>query len=603
MTSVIPLVYLGVIVTLFGAAFGETEVVQAQRGAIELDARSTEPPLGAETAVSRATVRVPGLDFWFSGRESVQVKQPNAAPKRLRPVGWQAHDAGFTIELEDGYAVDFVKEPGEQETIQIAVIVPEDAPSSETIYLPLRTADSSRVQPGDHAELLAIQGETERYELTLPSRGIYDSVNRQVAFPVGEATPTLRFVSAPDAAEGTFEEWFAADDLEMDGEEFHSLLKEYRDQAYHGWESDRFNAQDGTWDSPDGVSQFEERILVAFLAEAWERGEYTRVHYEMRTAADRHSDRLGHRSAVYLGDLNEQAENMVEALEQESRRIEDALRAGETAVLAEPRVIERARTKMPEAYEEIIAFVDGLDPETDELEAFIGPLETYIRPRKHSAVDHDDLPGEALEDLLTGRLIDSLRNTEDGFFVETSDGKVDLELSLRYGMVLAEADLEDERKTHMGRRLVQSVIDVADDTGVLPARLELDGSSIVGVEGTVGPEQLYPILYDPEFYPRAVSLEEALDRGSFVLAAVNLSADQFDETELELSIDNEPGRTHYLLIHGVPALSSMELFGMTWRNDPRFEEYARGRNYIDDLDTLAIKYSDDSSGGRIVLRY
>jgi hypothetical protein len=121
------------------------------------------------------------------------------------------------------------------------------------------------------------------------------------------------------------------------------------------------------------------------------------------------------------------------------------------------------------------------------------------------------------------------------------------------------------------------------------------------LSGTLVPEDWYHYL-DPE--PQAVRvtpLAEPFERGAFLLSAARLTSLQSTSSEIVVEISNIPNRTHYLIMHEVPAFSSMELFRLNWRNDPNFENFSRGRNFNASAGTLKIKYTDTQPTGRIVL--
>jgi hypothetical protein len=209
------------------------------------------------------------------------------------------------------------------------------------------------------------------------------------------------------------------------------------------------------------------------------------------------------------------------------------------------------------------------------------------------------------EPLVDEALVPAIRKTGEGFFVETSESRSDLSLSVRAGLILEAAgrDRDDERMASMGRQLVLSVLDLADQNGFLPMSLVLRGSSIVDIEGTMGPEDLYEDLHENDAYPRQISLYAELGPGSYIITVADFTGRDISSNRYVFSIRSPPNRTHYIIMQGIQPFSELELFGLTWRDDPNFELYVKGRHYNRQTETLMIKHTDDSPAHDIVITY
>ena len=146
-------------------------------------------------------------------------------------------------------------------------------------------------------------------------------------------------------------------------------------------------------------------------------------------------------------------------------------------------------------------------------------------------------------------------------------------------------------------------LQLADDQGFIPEYLFFGDTGLQGEEGAFGPERLYPHFTDNPWYPRMLSLYDSLGAGSFIWTIANFTQVDIGEEQFQFRLRYPENRTHYIIMQGIPPFQSMTLFGLQWRNDPRFESYIKGRHYEPRTNTLMIKYTDDSTEENITLFY
>ena len=143
-------------------------------------------------------------------------------------------------------------------------------------------------------------------------------------------------------------------------------------------------------------------------------------------------------------------------------------------------------------------------------------------------------------------------------------------------------ELENDRTAlQLGSLLLESVLSFADENGALPTEISLDAGILRGREPRLAPELFYPYLSTNNYYPRVVSLRKELGRDLRVwTAAQGVGAVQRADG-YEITFDFAAGQTEYLVIRGVEPFTSLNLYGLQWNGDFRFQNYDVGGWYYD----------------------
>lgn len=140
--------------------------------------------------------------------------------------------------------------------------------------------------------------------------------------------------------------------------------------------------------------------------------------------------------------------------------------------------------------------------------------------------------------------------------------------------------------------------------GYLIVNSALSGSSTIDMHTLAA---IYPVLVpDNTFYPHAVILgsEQGRTIWSWTAAHAISYTKNSDHTEIDISIDFPQGDSHYLIIMGIPPFNSIDIYGMPFRTDPRFETYnSSGYVYNPENHTLFLKSRHKSTTEIVRLHY
>ncbi|NBB89711.1 MAG: hypothetical protein GVY23_00725 [Spirochaetes bacterium] len=601
----IPVVYAGVILFLLFLQFSDGQRFYESTDGLTLEGRMTPTVERESSSISSVRVSYRGVAFEFNEEASLRVTHEDNDEIMLHPWSYSTTDSGFRIRFENDATLSFDLSRSDGEELRVRPELPEALLPASSISLPVTTTGGATLQRTTLPGIFPVRFESNTYHLAPPPRSELDTERNVLRIPTDSGTQTVSYLQASTQQQDVFTTWFSDDRQRIPADEYENTVTSFIDDAYIGWSNTRLNDGSGTWDMRSGSPAFSELILTATLAEAWQRDEYTPVFTDMRRAADQHLDQVSLLSAPFLGNLDEIREQYLEADERQTTRLLELARNSDPELFRSPGLAKFAIDRgSEELYRAVLAATEDIDFVETNMAQAIGMLRNYYLA---------DFPTEESREafsrfapIIETRLLPNLYRAEDeGFFLRSGPGRVEVFQSIVAGRILqaAGAEQEDSRLQSAGRRLVSSSLALADDTGFLPAVLYVGADGLEGVEGAIGPERVYSLLSNNPAYPARISLAEEVGPGTWIQAVAEFTEIGIASDRYRFVIDYPRNRTHYIIMQGVPPFSEMELFGQQWRTDPAFESYIKGRHYDRDSQTLMIKYTDNSVRGEIILEY
>lgn len=610
----IPVAYVGVIFLLFFLQYYGDELFRASISDLTI---SGKLDTGNPGEVASARVSYRGLSFFFDDDSGLQIERRDGSTENLPIRRYEARNDGFELLFERDARISFAltgvtasgAQPDasnasgetEEEELYVQPIIPESLLPVGRVSMKYEVAGEVADGTESVQTSLAIEHEAQTYHLTVPPRSEIRPTEREIVVPGDLERQTIRYTRLVGDPQDVVSVWFADESLAIPEAEIDALVEEYVDAAYAGWQQ-RFNSGNGTWEMKSGSAEFRESIVVAYLAEAWARDQYTRAFNEMRRAADLHPDQIGLASAPFLGNLREVRARFLARDDIRSRDLLEAIRTRDATVFRNADLLSYAATRgSPELLSAVLEYVPIVDYRNVDILSAVGMLANYVTADEVS----DDLQKQLsrFREVAQERVLPALVKADDGFYVETGQGQVDVRSSLHAGILLATMESDDGRLEVVGRNLIASVLALAEDAGFLPAVLLVSGGTVQQTQGRIGPEDIYPLVGNSVAYPRTRSLYDEVGHGTWARTVTPFTAMSFEPTAFRFEIANVANRTHYMIFQGMPTFTSMQLFGLTWRNAADFEIYSKGRHYNATTETLMIKYYDDDPVGTIVLRY
>lgn len=603
LSPLVVILYAALIVWIFSLEFAGTQRVSGLNGELEFSAWRFPENEYRDEFLAGVNLETGWFQISLRPGRSVVARGSNGSRTPLRAEEVTRTESGYRVSFERGLQIDAINEPGEDRAVQIALIIGEDNNDIQSVELPLEPVDDAEFGRTHNSPMIAIHTSGGTHALSLPDGVGYDGVNRRMTVPGEPGTYTMRSTYREELDEGVLDSWFTARSGTVVSEsDVTEAIDDFLEQSWSGWRTELYSSETGTWVRPDGGRRFEERIALALLAEAWERGVYTRVASQMRNARGMHRHNTSYRIAPYLGDLEAYADEMIEELDDKISTIRAMVADGNPEVFelddrwSGLSVFDFVKTHGGETLlSDLLDFAEEVEPTELEFSTLLSLYEARYFFDGTEVDGLEDSLGD-LEDAVVPAIVERVRNTENGFFVETREDTSDVLESLRTGVVLRLMDTEDERIQHLGQRLVYDALELSRNEYSLPRRLDLEGSSIVGSSGDLPAIELYPFLHDNPRLPRFVSPPEPFPEEGFIWTIAELSDIQVNENSISMQVGSPANRTHYLYVHGMESLSRAELFGLeNWRDDPNFEQYIRGRYYDPNTSTLMVKWTEDTT--------
>ena len=603
---IVPVVYLAAIFGLLFLQFSGTLTVRRSIGDLRFTGTLVSGADETSQQITGARIEYQGLVFDFSEDSPLIVAQDDGNDIRLYPQRYELEGNELRIAFSDESALRFEVAAEEPPELHVFPTPTNRWPTDGQLLLPYRVAAAASAAAVNPAtpETRTVSYEDREFFFSTPPRTVFDENQDRLIIPLSGTSQMVRYAEVTEERSNVIEVAFGDGRRQISTAAYQNAIDEYLETAYRTWGGSRFNGGSGTWQMRGRAPRFSEEILTAYLAEAWQRDEYTPAFNQMRRAADLHPEQVGLLSSVFLGNLRQVTDRFIASDEQRALALVSRIRSKDPTVFREEDLVPFSALRGSEdLYEQLVSFAAEVDYRTVDLPTAIGMLSAAV-DQQHPSAEITDAT-RRFYGIIDERILPAIRQFEDYFFVETAQSEIEVYWSIRAGQLLNEVGRLDGNQLYrtIGRNLVLSGLQLADDQGFIPEYLFFGDTGLQGEEGAFGPERLYPHFTDNPWYPRMLSLYDSLGAGSFIWTIANFTQVDIGEEQFQFRLRYPENRTHYIIMQGIPPFQSMTLFGLQWRNDPRFESYIKGRHYEPRTNTLMIKYTDDSTEENITLFY
>lgn len=600
---ILPVLYIAIIFGLLFLQFSGTLTVRRSIDEIRFIGTLVSGEDETSHKITAARIVFRGIEFFFSEQDPLVLTHDDGPDVQIVPVRYETNENAIEIYFSDGSLMRFEQTEGASSELHVVPHPSEAWPEEGLMLLPYDFDSETLAMPTDPgaSETVRVMYEETEYFVSAPPRTIFSTDQNRILIPLEGTSRMIRYAQVSEEQTNIIEFAFGSGGRTVGDQYYRQTIDAYLDLGYRGWARDRYNGGSGTWAMRETSPRFDEEILAAYLAEAWNRGEYTAAFNQMRRAADLHPDEVGMLSAVFLGNLRSVTRETLAADGEREEALAVRIAAQDPTVFRDEDLVPFAAYRgNEELYRAVLDFAERVDYRTVEIPSAIGMLA--------HAIDVD-IPSNAeptferFLSIIEERIYPAIRQFEEYFFVETAEGESDILLSIRAGDLIEQYGrrTDDQLLVTIGRNLVLSGLQLSDERGFLPAVLFFNEDGIQGSEGVFGPEKLYTVFSTNPSYPRIVPLYDQLGAGSYIWTIADLNRIDITSNRYLFSIDVVPNQTQYMILQGIPPFESMELFGLQWRNDPSFELYIKGRHYETETETLMVKYTDDESDGDIIL--
>jgi len=494
---------------------------------------------------------------------------------KVAPVSATTTKKGFSLGLSGDLVLLLERPRPEVEAWQLSLSGPD--PKIAGLRISYKLAGGSRLEVSETSVILATEG--KKLRISVPGAA-FDG--ETVSIPLGQALLAQIVETKPE----TKPLLAARTDLD-----FRQDILGWMDKAWSGLSQSRLDASSLTWKQAGADPAFSERALVAWLAEAFRRGQGAPVLSTARRVRELYPQRLGVLSVPYFGNL-QAVMGASEAKDQtEAERLATLVHAAAPALLETPDLLLRLIDRCPSGfYSEALRFVGGLDPESLSPAQFVGLLAAAADSEQYVRGATDSLPNHASAETRAASLAQSTGSGH--YLVFPGQDSVDIALSLRAGLALValgKAEARDDILA-LGQALVEGFLALTDPEGFAPAAVVIRDGAVAERSGTIAPETVYPMLAANPYYPHEVSFAKDVEPGVWAWTSAPTLAVEGGTGRRTFSATFPEGLSHYLVIYGVRPFANIRLYGIDYSQDPQFESYnASGYSYKGSARALYLK--------------
>lgn len=593
----IPFLYVLIIASLLYLHFnGERNFTEVISG---IQVEGTLPAGGTDRAkdLSQLELRFGHLQFFITQETPARlVRGEGEKEEQLALRGFEEGESEGELRILFSKNISLLFYREEEQSLKCEVHFPEELPAGSKVVLPVTVAADVQVTQRGEIPVYLLEGKDGFSYLTL---GMKDS------FHVDSGTLTLvaeegSFVSIHYNWGSTekidpYTYWFTDVAFFTSQDQYEQRVNTFIEETYEGLSGRRFNRNQGSWEL-GGVSRaFSEKAAVTLLSEALDREQYGRYVGIVKDAAQAHEEELTYFSNPFFGNVIDTTEERLEEERDFLATVETFISEKSEEVFTFPDLtrllFQRASSGLLDAF---FQFSAEINPEEASLPAALGMYQAYNEAQKFGTLSEASL--NSFSSIPENVLLPAIVKTENGLFLRgnkrENESSIDLFLSLRAGFQIKGygEQKEDEILIKIGRTMIGSILRLMEEDGFIPARLVLNEEmdTIVSMEGTIAPEEIYPYFKENPYYPSTIPCPEVGEH-TRIWKAAKVEQVLCDTEKIEIDFRFPAWGIHNLVIRDIPSVRSIEMHGLVWNPDRNFERYSDGWYFDEERHILYVK--------------
>lgn len=521
---------------------------------------------------------VNGLDLYFDDHEKLLAWSSDKSSVALDLIDFGEKDSGFEIRFSGGVSVLFrADRRGDTEILGVTAEMPR---KYSRVTIPYRIARSARLEKKD--SLTLVSAGKAKYSFSQPQSFTATGTQR---LAISRAAPTVYYQTWRPAKGLVIEELAG-----IPGASDKTLQANVERFAANALTSFRAAINSGTYD---------EGLAVDYIAEMGRVGMYHAALEAIPVSFSAGSARTW-RSSTFLNHLEKTWATFSSEERNERSRLARLLGESNPELFEFPSLlpylVDRGSSVL---FDDIGKFAASIDITAVSSLQAAGILESVLDAPVTAPVIAASL--SALSDSCERKLQSSLWRVGDLLYLSDDGSIVDTATTFRVAAVLSRYGANMPGKSawkYAGNLLASTLLDFAGNRAEFPARFTLTGTAqektgiVAKTDRILMPADSYSlIMTSNSWLPHVVSFASSDAPGMWAWTsakAVSLSRPQPDMLRIETRFPQ--GETHYMVIRGIKQFRRIQIYGMDFRTDPRFESYnSSGYRYDEETETLYLK--------------
>ncbi len=513
---------------------------------------------------NKARISYNGLNFYFDDQTPALIRTGDTDVTPVKLVSWQKEDElSYVLNFTNDIKVTFELASTEANA-SLAIIA--DLPASVSDFaIPYNFSSCMSIQKDD-GDKIVLNGKKSTWEASAFSLS-------SGYFALDQRAYVATYALYSENQKFSFD---SIVDLEIANQvAFEQTISNFKDNLISSYKSN------------SSESNISEQVIVSYIAAQAEKGLYSQAIDEIPGSLKKSRQRT-YLSAPYLNTLEEMNTQIDAAISDYTKKISDSAKTGSLDIFTvrnisdfmcvHPKsadVIKLLQSVANQVENVSIAQATGILEVYNDLVTLNPTYAAYLLPAIQPCIDciteACSFEGNVLTISENDTFLSVIQAVETGVAV------------LRYGLISDNVTLQKA-----GYVLVNSYL--ADSSSYDLRTLS----------------NIYPIIaYNNKFYPHfeKIQTNDSNDMWAWTCAQ-SIVYQKDSDGSITFTIDFPEGYTHYLIVKGVPAFTSIYIYNMAFRTDPRFETYnSSGYIYKTQSGTLLLKSRHKTRYENVRLEY
>lgn len=541
---------IAIIIGIFVLQFRTDSTIIEKIGGLQVTLEKQETPENDFFLKNSLIVTYNGLNFFSDDQNTVKmIPEGKSKAQNLVLKNYEKRDGqGFTFFFSDDVALTFdLADQEENATLAVGISMPEGV---ESVLLPYNFAYNMKIQKDDGNKVV-LNGKKNSWNFT--TNQVEDGF---IKFNGSEYTAHYALY--------TEEKKFSFDSI--------TDIALADENLYNDTISSLKNNLISSFKNIISENNFTEESAVAYVAAMSEKGRYQQAVEEIPSSFKK-SEKRTYVSAPYFNNLAKMNTTLDNELGASDSDIATAINSQSLDIFTTKNLAARLIVSSKQQNSaDLLKIAASADLETSTLAQVNGILKTYVELKSYKS-ELASLVAPAVEKCIEkitaacdydGSILTLKENNQFLSVIQAVDIGSTL---VRYGQISNQSVYKNA-----GRVIVNSY---------LSEGYSFDLRTLT---------TMYPMFaYDNWYFPHY----EIIEQGDHLMwawtCAESIKAEK-EDGDLVLSINFPEGEIHHVIFKGIPKFSSIYIYNMAYRTDPRFETYnSSGYVYKDDGNTLLLK--------------
>lgn len=547
-----------------------------------------------KNSISNVKLTVPGLSIDLS-KEPITILSSEGSVSSIDLTGYVSTESGFMLSFTKSLVITI----STNESTSIVFDIEYTGETEDTLVLPVDFMSDLHQVSFLPCYSYTVSG--TNYMFSARSGSIFDMTAGSLMLPLTDKSASI--VIDEIGEKDPLQYYFFGKMGPVSTDLYESTVENFISTAYEGWRESRFNSDTGNWILADGSIGFDNDLIASFISESIKRGRLAQIENIVNKVGDKENE-FTFLSAAFTGNVVNSNSLRREIDDNLKKRISLAAKSGDHTIFHETNLMEEltwiSSSALNRDFSEFVASIDL--GKRFEPTVLTGMVEVYKDSVKIENDQYNDLM--RLYSVIEEQIFPALTRVNNGLYL--AGGKeifFDTLLSIRTGLALYDIGKMESNTLFetIGRSMIVSVLTLADDSGLVPEFIDREGN----IQGSsyFGADFLYSKLISNEFYPHAINFKGTAGSDISVWTAANTITYVSNKNSSEFEFTYPRGGVHHVVIKGVEPFNSLQMNGINWNSDKRFQYYSSGWVYEREEKTLYLKLTQKRTREKIVLDY